>query len=322
MKRLALCLVLLVTPLLVGGGVYVAQSNTDTPSAVNAGDHWAELQRKIEFQVKHFPGTAGIYIKDVKRGWVIEHNADTLFPSASLVKIPVMAALYDAQSKGRISLDEVLTLQRRMRAAGSGSLRLQRAGTKYTVRQLIYKMITESDNTATNMLTDYLGLDYYNSSFLKMGLTHTNFSRMIMDLRKRDQGIENYTSPRDMASLLELIYGRDLTGSDEMLAILKGQKINDRLAVSIPASWQIGHKTGLMRDSCHDVGIVFAPSSDYIICVLTSNVRNLRRAKNFISEISHITAIYYGDPSLQPADEDDSILSRLWPQSGERGQKG
>lgn len=303
MKKLALCSILLVTPLLIGGSVYVAQSSSEQPESLPQDDQWQELQRKIDFQVRHFPGVSGIYIKDIKNGWVIENNSERLFPSASLVKIPVMVALYDAQSRGRISLDETLSLQRNFKARGSGTLKFQRTGTKYTVRQLIYKMITESDNTATNMLTDLLGLDYFNSNFLKLGLTHTNFSRMIMDLRKRDRGIENYTTPRDMSRLLEMIYERDITGSDEMLAILKGQKINDRLAVSIPGEWEIGHKTGLMNNGCHDVGIVFSPTGDYVICVLTSNFKNIRRSKSFISEISYLTANYYRRAPIQTRKE-------------------
>ena len=120
-----------------------------------------------------------------------------------------MAALYNAQTEGLISLDESLTLKKKLKARGSGSLRYKKNGTRYIVRKLIYKMITESDNTATNMLTDFLGLDYYNSFFLKIGLTKTNMSRMIMDLKKRNRGIENYTTPKDMASLLEKIYRKN-----------------------------------------------------------------------------------------------------------------
>lgn len=315
MKKIILCSILLITPLLIGGGVYVAQSSNDYREVPVRDEQWQELKDKISFQIKHFPGVTGVYIKDLTNGQVIEYNQDRLFPSASLVKIPVMVALYDAQSKGRISLDEVLSLESRLRARGSGKLRFQKTGSRFTIRQLIYKMITESDNTATNMLTDFLGLDYFNSNFLKLGLTHTNFSRMIMDLKKRDRGIENYTTPQDMAHVLELIYSKELTGSDEMVAILKGQKINDRLAVSIPSDWEIGHKTGLMRDGCHDVGIVYSPNGSYVICVLTADFRNIRRAKNLIREISFLTANYYQRSPIQTRKERRAVLYKASRQS-------
>lgn len=309
LKHVLLSFVLLVTPLLIGGGVYVAQSNSTT--RMEPDSHWKALEKRIGYQVNHFPGTSGIVIVDLKRGWTIEYNADMIFPSASLIKVPVMIALYDAQTQGRISLDETLSVERRLKAGGSGKLKYMRSGTKITIRQLIYTMITESDNTATNMLTDYLGLDYYNSFFSKLGLTQTNFARMIMDLRKRNQGIENYTTPREMAKLLEMIYEKRFTGSDEMLAILRDSKTNDRLGATIPAEWNLCHKTGLMRNCCHDVGVVFSPSSNYVICVLTSEIRNFRRAKNFISEIAYLTKIYYGDPTIQPPEPKKSFWNEF-----------
>lgn len=305
-KKFFLSFLLLSTPFLIGRWVYVGHVQEEPESP-----YWKELERKIHFQIKHFPGKAGIFIYDLARGWVIAHNAEELFPSASLVKVPIMAAIYEAQAKGRISLDEELPIQRRLKAGGAGQLKYVRSGRRFTVRQLLIKMITESDNTATNILTDYFGLDFYNEQFIKLGLTRTNFSRYVMDLKKRSQGIENYTTPKDMAKILELIYRKKLAGAEEMLEILKGQKINDRLASAIPSDWEIGHKTGLMWKTCHDVGIVFAPGGDYVICVLTSGARSYRRSKNFISEIAHLTALYYGDPSIQPR-QPKSFWTKIW----------
>ncbi|OGR83536.1 MAG: hypothetical protein A2901_08705 [Elusimicrobia bacterium RIFCSPLOWO2_01_FULL_54_10] len=310
-KKVFLLGALLITPLVLGGSAFVAQSQVTPPQPPDR--NWTELHQKINYQLRHFPGVAGIYVKDLKTGWTIEHNSDDLFPSASLVKLPMMAVIYQAQVSGRLSLDESITLMRNMKARGSGHLRFKRPGTRYRVRELIFKMITESDNTATNMLTDRLDLDYYNRHFLALGLSRTNLSRMIMDLRRRDEGIENYTTAKDMGNLLEMIYFKNLTGSEEMLDILKHQKINDRLALGIPNGWQIGHKTGLMNNACHDVGIVFSPTNDYVICVLTTQIRNFRRPKNFISAVSHLVATYYGDPSLHPAPEKKSFWTMLFP---------
>ncbi|OGR89260.1 MAG: hypothetical protein A3A86_01980 [Elusimicrobia bacterium RIFCSPLOWO2_01_FULL_60_11] len=290
---------LLITPLVIGGSAFVAQSRTQAPLPPDR--NWQELEQSINYQIRHFPGQTAVYIRDLNTGWTIEHNTDVLFPSASLVKLPIMAVLYQAQVSGRLSLDESLPLLRKLKASGSGHLRFRRTGSRIRVRELIYKMITESDNTATNMLTDRLDLDYINRHFLALGLNRTNFSRMIMDLRRRDQGIENYTTAQDMGNLLEMIYFKNLTGSEEMLETLKNSKINDRLAMGIPSNWQIGHKTGLMNNACHDVGIVFSPTHDYVICVLTTKARRFRRAKGFISEVSHLAAMYYSNPSLQAA---------------------
>ena len=231
-----------------------------------------------------------------------------------------MVALYEADLRGEISLDQSFPILRHLRARGSGTLKFQRPGTRLTIHEFISRMITESDNTATNVLTNLFGLDYYNSQFLSMGLSRTNFSRTIMDLRQRDRGIENYTTPRDMARLLEWIYRGRFSGSREMMDILKAQKINDRLARGIPGDWTIGHKTGLMRDSCHDVGIVFAPGSDYVICALTTDARSSRRAKKFITSLSKLTAEY----SLSgPAREAAALPRRaFWPRLFHRDATG
>lgn len=281
--------------LLIGG---TGKTSSEVSQSQNPDHHWEELKRKIKYQIDHFPGVVGIYIKDINRGWTIEVQAEKLFPSASLVKIPIMVALFQAEEEGLISLEDTLALKKKFKTSGSGSLKFKRVGTRYTLRTLITKMITLSDNTATNMLTDLMGLSYYNSFFSQLGLKNTNFSRKIMDLNKRDHGIENYTTPKDMGLILEMIYNKKLKNSEEMLEILKDQKINDRLPVSIPSYWPVGHKTGLMRECCHDVGIVFAPEGAYIVCVLTQDIRKIRRAKSFISEIGHLTALYYGDTSI------------------------
>lgn len=304
----------------MGGSVYVAQSKSQAEQGPQPDANWTELHQKINYQLRHFPGVAGIYIKDLRTGWTIEHNSDMLFPSASLVKLPIMAVLYQAQVAGRVSLDESLPLLRRLKTSGSGHLKFKRVGTRIPMRELVYRMITESDNTATNMITDRLEMDYINRHFLALGLSRTNFARTIMDLRRRDMGIENYTTAHDMGNLLEMIYTKKLTGSDEMIEILKDQKINDRLALGVPSEWQIGHKTGLMNNACHDVGIVFSPSDDYVICVLTTRFRNFRRPKSFISEISYLASTYFGDPSVHPAVRKTSFWTKVFqPRSNQQG---
>jgi beta-lactamase class A len=257
---------------------------------------WFDLQKQVQFQIDNFPGQCAILIKDLKKGWTIEYQAELSFPSASLIKIPIMAALYEAWAEGQIHLEEKLSIQKRLKASGSGTLKYEKPGTKITFQKLIYKMITESDNTATNILTDYFGLEYFDQRFKKLGLSKTSFSRMIMDLKKRNQGIENMTTAKDMAYLLEKIYNDQIIGSKEMLSMLKQQKINDRLSATLPSQWEIGHKTGLMKNCCHDVGIIFSPSSDYIVCVLTSGRVPARRAKSFIAEIAYLTSVYYTQP--------------------------
>ena len=151
-------------------------------------------------------------------------------------------------------------------------------------------MIAESDNTAANMLTEKLGMDYINSSFKKIGLENTNLSRAMMDFDSRSAGIENYTTAGDMAFLMEKICsGRliDKEVSRRCLTILAMQKVNDRIPKRLPLGTVVAHKTGLENGICHDVGIAYTPRGNFIICVLTGhNYKTARPSKKLIADIS------------------------------------
>ncbi|OGS27701.1 MAG: hypothetical protein A2297_06205 [Elusimicrobia bacterium RIFOXYB2_FULL_48_7] len=243
--------------------------------------------------VYSFPGEVGLYIKDLRTGVVVAYNEDKKFASASLVKIPIMAAAYQAVEDGNITLQEKLTLSQRLKASGSGMLKRFRRGTKFTIDELLYHMITESDNTATNMITDKLGYGYVNWVFRnKLGMQVTRMDRAIMDLRMRSLGIENYTTAREMGEILEKIYNKKIiseTACQDMLDILSHQKYNDRIPRYLPEGLSVAHKTGLLRGICHDAGIVFTPRGDFVVCVLTSDFGSYRLAKNLIGEVAYKT---------------------------------
>ena len=121
------------------------------------------------------------------------------------------------------------------------------------------------------------------------GLKITNMDRSIMDLRARRKGIENYTTAREMGELLDKIYTGELVSkraSGEMLAILRNQQIADRIPKYLPKELVIAHKTGLMRNSCHDAGIVFTQNGDFIVVVLTEKIR-AKTAKKLIAGIAY-----------------------------------
>ena len=257
---------------------------------------WLEMVASLEKASAAYPGHVGIYIKDLQTGKTWEYNADRLFPSASLVKVPIMAAVFEKIKLGAITLDTQIKLTRRDRVGGSGSLKWVRDGTSLSVMEIIYKMITESDNTATRMLIDYVGMDYLQGNFKKLGLVNTNISMDGMSLASGRVKNDNFTTPREMAGLMDRIYAGALVNreaSEFMLEVLKHNKSKSRLRKGLPLGWEIGHKTGLLRRACHDVGIVFSPRGDYVIAVLTSEAPNYTAAKNFISKVAKLTYKYY-----------------------------
>ncbi len=254
---------------------------------------WTELAGSLAAQAKSFRGQAGIIIEDLNTGWQFSLNKDKLFPSASIVKIPIMAACFQAASEGRLDLKQEMVLRVANKTPGSGILKNVSSGTTIPVDKLIEIMITQSDNTAANMLIERLGFSYLNGYFKKAGLKHTNLARKMMDFQDRKNGVENYTSASDISYLLQKMYRLRFINrqvSEKCLAMLLRQKVNDRIPKKLPGDCPVAHKTGLEKNICHDAGIVFTRQGDFLICVLTKSFSGTRQVKEFISNLA--LAIY------------------------------
>jgi len=301
MKRsLAFCLLFA----MAAGPAFVLEKSAahpPSPSDVLAGPATREekllaLEETVRQKVKAFRGEVGLVIRDLDTGWTFQVNPDTLFPAASMVKVPIMAACLKAAEEGRLSLRDDLTLKRSDKATGSGVLWRKATGSAYTIEQLVELMVTQSDNTAANMLIDLLGFDYLNRTFREMGLERTNLSRKMMDFRSRDMGVENYTSAREMADILERIFRKGCvcsSVSERSLEFLKSQKVNDRIPRLLPKDTVVAHKTGLERQVCHDAGIVFTDNGNFLISAFTKTTSGPRTAKRFISSVSSLAYTVY-----------------------------
>ena len=258
---------------------------------------WARLQEYVRKAVKACRGETAFVIKDLNTGWQIDSHKDAAIPSASLVKIPIMLSYFCAANEGKIKLDGTITLKQSDKTEGSGTVKNALSGTNYKIADLIYFMITESDNTAANMLIENMGLDELNRYFSKFGLKNTNISRKMMDFKLRKDGVENYTTAGDMAYILERLYRGRFVNKDiskKCLSLLAEQKINDRIPKKLPSDIIVAHKTGLENGVCHDVGIVYTVKGDFLICVLTKHEYvSARPTKRLISRLSLLTYNYY-----------------------------
>lgn len=253
---------------------------------------WHALSRALEQEIGSFNGDVGLVIKDLTTGWEISYNKNKTFPSASLVKIPVMIACFYAMQEGKFQLADTISLSRDKITGGSGVIKTMKPGASFTIEELLDLMITRSDNTAANILISMLGFEYLNATFQRLGLTETNIARRMMDFHLRNKGVDNFTTAAEMASLLEHLYRKKIINGDvsEMcLTFLKRQQVKDRIPAKLPSDVVIAHKTGLEKYVCHDVGIVFTVKGDYLICVLTKGEDGSRRAKELISTIALYT---------------------------------
>ena len=261
---------------------------------------WGKMTASLEGLTAHYPGRVSVFVKDLRGGRTWMHNPDDLFPAASLIKVPIMIATFYRMKDSGLSLDEKLTITRRNRVGGSGSLKWRPDGTQLTLRESLVHMINESDNTATKMVLERLGLAYVQQQFPRMGLLYTGIYEEGMSIKGGRVAHENYTTAREMEMLLEKIYrgeAVDKPSSDLMMEILKKPKaVASRLQKGMPLGWEIAHKTGLLRQACHDSAIFFTPDGDYAITVLTGQNRSYSQAKNFITKIAHVTFENYAGP--------------------------
>lgn len=260
-------------------------------------ESFSRMTEELERRSLRHPGQVGIYVKDLGRGWEWSFHSDDLFPSASLIKVPVMIGVFEKIHRGQLALSSELTLRRRTRMGGSGSLKWAREGSHYTVRQLLDKLIAESDNTAMRVLLDEIGMGFLQGIFPQIGFIHTDIYSEGLTLKSGRVRQENYTTAREMGMMLESIYRGEVVNkfaSELMLEILKGpRRVRSRLAKSLPIGWELAHKTGLLRRACHDAGIVFTPYGDYVLVVLTGRNTSYYSAKEFIAEAGRVTYRHY-----------------------------
>lgn len=249
-------------------------------------------------------GPVGAYIKDLSTGRTWTQSPEMQFRAASLIKVPLMASVmylidnnFELKNGERLTLDTEIKYTKQLWAGGSGTLRkTSKYGDTFKIRDLLYIMITESDNTAAKMLTDTIGFQNIENAFKALGFKDTNICRSGMNLTSYKIKEDNYTTPNDIAGMFEKIYRGKLVSakaSSFMLGILKHVELPTRLRKALPEGWGLAHKTGLLRQACHDAGIVYSPRGEFIIVLLTSNSKNYKEAQRFITTLGAETYKYY-----------------------------
>ncbi len=250
---------------------------------------WDRLKQAVWSEVRSFPGDSAVWIEDLGTGWVAAHQEDKAFPAASVVKVPILVTCLQRAQEGELDLAEPVTLRGRDKADGSGVLKELPNGSRLTVGELAELMVTRSDNTAANLLISRLGMEPLNRSFLEMGLTGTRLSRKMMDFSQRKNGVENWTTARDVSLVFRKIYRGERMSSavaKRCLDLLVQQKVNDRIPALLPPGTVVAHKTGLEKGVCHDSGILFTENGAVLLCVLTKNGGKAKPAKGFIARVA------------------------------------
>ncbi len=233
-------------------------------------------------------GVVGIAIKDLSSGETFSLNGNVAFNPASVIKIPVMVEAYHQAQLGIISLDDKMRLTDRYKLPGSGSLQYHANGETFTIRRLIDLMITDSDNTATQMLMTKLGVHNINSFMRRCGIYRTVIKDPTMFVKT--EGKHNITSPDDMMKLMDKMYKGQLISpkaSTEMLATMKAQRHKWGIARFLP-NVTIANKTGSLDYVRNDVGIIYANNKPYIISIFSRSLPSNHGGSVMVGALSKV----------------------------------
>jgi beta-lactamase class A len=253
------------------------------------GARLSEIARQVD-------GVVGYEIVDLISGDRFAHLEREAFPTASSIKLAIVYELFKQVEEGRIRLDEALVLDRSKAVGGSGVL-VHLGTPTLSIHDYAALMVTLSDNTATNVLIDRLGMDAINARVQSLGLKSTKLRRQMMDTAAARRGDENVSSPDDLVKLLQAMAGTHAAESDhvrmpEAIELLQLPK-ESRLRRGIPDTVPVADKPGELDGVRADAGIVFVKSRPYAFVVMTTFLRGEAEGERAIEEMSRTAYQYF-----------------------------
>lgn len=235
-----------------------------------------KLEKELTQLVSTFKGDVGIYVYNLKTKKEAGINADSIFPTASIVKVPILVEVFKQIKAGQLHLTDSLTYDVKRIYGGSGLMQFFKDSTATDLRTLASLMITMSDNTTSLWCQELVGGGAaINATMADLGLAHTRVNSRT-EGRKKEQ--EKYgwgqTTPREMASLLIKMRDRslvDAASSDEMYRLMSNSYYTDYSLSQIPPFVQTAAKQGMVNQSRSEVVMVNAPHGDYVFYIATKN---------------------------------------------------
>ncbi|WP_054768159.1 serine hydrolase [Lysinibacillus parviboronicapiens] len=252
------------------------------------------MEQMLRQLLQKSPYKMHMIVKDLSTDEIIiSERYDDVFSSASLIKVPILLAVLHHVQTNKVALHQVLTISPKdwVDFSGISEQQLQAA----SIYELLVWMIITSDNTATNVLIDFMGMNVLNRYFREIGLTHTILQRKMMDFERLANGVDNVTTARDMTHIFTHMYHQDLlmpSYSALAIDILSRQRVHESLRRYLIDDVTIAHKTGGLETVDHDVGIVYSDAKDYLIGVFITEVTNNQDARQLIGRISKVVYEY------------------------------
>ncbi len=250
---------------------------------------WMKLEKSILNIDGGLDGVMGVAIVDLSDGHKYLLHANDVFPQASSIKICVLAELYRQAQQGKLKLTDLYTVNAADLVQDSDIMNGLTPGvTRITLRDLATMMVAVSDNSATNVLIDRVGMDNVNAFLSKQGLRDTRLRRKMMDLKAAGEGRENVSTPSEMLDLLQALYRGEILNQEmaaDFFNVLSTHK-ESFIPRHLPDDLKIANKPGELEGVRNDSGVIFLDKRPYILCVMTTYLRHERDGEDAISDIS------------------------------------
>ena len=254
-------------------------------------EHIEQALGEARQEIENYDGVAGVYVWDLEGGFGYGIRPDEQFFTASIIKIPVMVAVYRKVDEGELSFSQMVEIKEEDWAAGAGWLQWEKAGTKQTVGDLLLLMITQSDNVATNALVRTVGgADHINEVAKSLGAKNTLLYQKLSSERAAIPELDNRSTPRDMATMLQKIADGEAASDKScgyMYDLMYQNELDWWLDAGLPYDVYAANKAGWLYEVYDDVGIVKAGDRPYVVAVLSKyGSGDVDRGEALIEELS------------------------------------
>jgi beta-lactamase class A len=263
---------------------------------------WQKLEATVRQIDRELDGTMGVAILDLTDGRVFRENADQVFAQASSIKVAILTELYrqeqqsEAGATGKAKLSDLYTVDARDLVDGSAILGGLTPGvTRVTLRDLATFMVAVSDNSATNVLIERVGMQNVNAMLDSLGLHQTRLQRKMMDVQAAHEGRENISTPNEMLALLRALYEKKVLNealTKDFFRVLGTPKQSD-IPRYIPEDVVCANKPGELAGVRNDLGIVFVPGRPFVIVVMTAYLKRERDGDDAIARIAGAAYEYF-----------------------------
>ena len=263
------------------------------------------LRTRLEQRIAGTPGAiVGVYYKSLGSGELVTIAPDSSFHAASTMKVPVMIEFFRQVERKGLSEQQPVLLINQFASIVDGSpysvapvddsdsTMYLRIGQRVPARELVERMIVRSSNLATNAVIELVGARHADATAHALGARNIRVLRGVEDGKAFQQGLNNQTSARDLAALLEAIESGKAASKEacrEMIGILSKQEFNDEIPAGLPAGTRVAHKTGWITGVTHDAALIYPPGrKPYVLVVLTKGIRERPVAQKLIADISRL----------------------------------